>query len=562
MTRPVGSKRLWVRRGIPVVVVALVVAGVAGTRAFASGEATPSYRLGTVAKGSVDQTLTLSGTVRKASQTTSAFKVSGTVKSVKVGVGDEVNAGETLATLDPTALQRTVTSARATLAQAQATLASDEGAATSVDYDTFTTSSAEVFAIQTALVRATTPPTTPAGAAAAVAKVQAQVSAAQTTAKTALAALASAQDAQTTACATVVAGTATPSEVAGCVTAITTTLTAQAAAGSAQSDLTAAQGALGTALRNQATVLASSASGGSNGNGSNGNGSNGNGSKGTGSGSTGSGSTGSAGRGGSGGSGSAGSAQRIASDKAAVTTAKAALTTALTNLGDAILTAPISGTVAELGYTPGAASGSNTVTIVGAGAVDVTVDVPLASLPSVKAGQAAEVLPTGFSTPVAGSVRSISLLPASSTSTSVTYPVVVRVPEPTPALASGSSATATITLQSVTNVLTVPNSAVTRLVSGSGFVLTVKNGTATRTLVRTGAVGSTRTQVLSGLTQGQQVVLADLSQALPTNSTFGNRFGNRSGTGLTSSLSGTGGFGGGFSGGGSGPRVFVGAPAG
>ena len=86
----------------------------------------PSYRLGTVSKGSVDQTLTLSGTVEKASQATSSFKVSGTVTSVQVAIGDQVNAGEDLATLDPTALQRAVTAAQATLAQAQATLAADE----------------------------------------------------------------------------------------------------------------------------------------------------------------------------------------------------------------------------------------------------------------------------------------------------------------------------------------------------------------------------------------------------------------------------------------------------
>ena len=101
--------------------------------------------------------------------------------------------------------------------------------------------------------------------------------------------------------------------------------------------------------------------------------------------------------------------------------------------------------------------------------------------------------------------------PRRCTSSSVSYPVVLRVPQPTPALASGATATATITLGQVTGVLTVPNSALTTLVAGSGFVQTVKAGQATRTLVRTGAVGATRTQVLSGLTLGQRVVIADLS---------------------------------------------------
>ncbi len=86
------------------------------------------------------------------------------------------------------------------------------------------------------------------------------------------------------------------------------------------------------------------------------------------------------------------------------------------------------------------------------------------------------------------------------------------------------------------HVVTVPNTALTTLVAGTGVVQTVKAGRVTRTLVRTGAVGATRTQILSGLTAGQQVVIADLSEALPTTSTS-NRFAARIGTGgVTSSL--------------------------
>lgn len=545
----VAGQRHWRRRAIPVTVVVLVVGGVAGTRAFASGGDGPSNRLGRVVKGSVDQTLTLSGTVRKASQATSSFKVSGTVKTVPVAVGDEVTAGQTLATLDTTALRRAVTAAQATLAQAEATLASDEGSASNVAYDSFTTRSSEVFAINTALVITTGPPRTPAQAAAAVKKAAAAVTAAQHAAQTALAAVTTAQGAQDTACAPVLAGTATTAQVTDCVQAVQATSTAQAAAATAQTALTTAQAALSTALTTQAKILASS---GSNGSGSNGSGSNG-------SASGGSGSSGSrSGLGGNGSSSGSTSPERIASDKAAVTTAESDLATAKANLDAATLTAPITGTVAAIGYTPGSASGSNSITVAGPGAVDVTVDVPLSSLPKVKVGQPATVSSVGSATTVSGTVRSISLLPASSSSTSVAYPVVVRVADPTPAMASGSTATATITLATVTDVLTVPNSALTSLASGTAIATVVKGDVATRALVRTGAVGATSTQVLSGLTEGQQVVIADLSQALPTNTGLGNRFGNRSG--LTSSLSGAGGLGGGDFGGGAGPRVFVGGP--
>jgi hypothetical protein len=75
------------------------------------------------------------------------------------------------------------------------------------------------------------------------------------------------------------------------------------------------------------------------------------------------------------------------------------------------------------------------------------------------------------------------------------------------------------------NVLAVPNSALTPLGNGQALALTLKNGVATRALVKTGYAGTLATQVTSGLTAGQQVVLADLSTALPTNTTSSRRFG-------------------------------------
>jgi len=74
-------------------------------------------------------------------------------------------------------------------------------------------------------------------------------------------------------------------------------------------------------------------------------------------------------------------------------------------------------------------------------------------------------------------------------------------------------------------VLTVPNSALTPLGNGQALAMTYKDGVATRALVRTGYAGTLTTQITSGLTKGQQVVLADLSTALPTNTTNARRFG-------------------------------------
>jgi multidrug efflux pump subunit AcrA (membrane-fusion protein) len=114
------------------------------------------------------------------------------------------------------------------------------------------------------------------------------------------------------------------------------------------------------------------------------------------------------------------------------------------------------------------------------------------------------------------------VLPASTSGaaagSSPTYPAVVLVPAAVPALASGARADVTLVVSTARNVLTVPSSAVTRLANGSGVVTEAQGGSTRRTVVTTGAVSGTSVQVLTGLSLGQRVVLADLAAPLPTGS--------------------------------------------
>ena len=112
----------------------MVLLGAGGYVAYAQvskPDTDSAYRLATAGKGSVSQTLTLTGTVKRVSQVTAAFPVSGTVTGVLVKVGDTVTPGQQLATIDQTPLQAAVTDAQATLLQAQAQLTSDEAETTS-----------------------------------------------------------------------------------------------------------------------------------------------------------------------------------------------------------------------------------------------------------------------------------------------------------------------------------------------------------------------------------------------------------------------------------------------
>jgi hypothetical protein len=247
------------------------------------------------------------------------------------------------------------------------------------------------------------------------------------------------------------------------------------------------------------------------------------------------------------------SASRVISDQAAVTTAEDALSNTQANLASATLKSSIAGTVGSVTLVSGASSGGMGVVIVGTGAVAVTVNMPLASMAAVRVGQTANVTPQGATTSAPGTVTSISLLPATTSSTSSTaggkataqgtgtgqasatssspvYPAVILVPDALPALASGSRADVSLLIGTASNVLTVPNSALTPLGNSQALALTFKKGVTTRAMVKTGFAGTLATEVTSGLTAGQQVVLADLSTALPTNTTNSRRFGVSGGT--------------------------------
>jgi HlyD family secretion protein len=105
-----------------------------------------------------------------------------------------------------------------------------------------------------------------------------------------------------------------------------------------------------------------------------------------------------------------------------------------------------------------------------------------------------------------GSVLSVS---PSGTAISgvVSYYVTVAVPTADPRLKSGMTANAEVITKEVPNVLAVPSGAVHRQ-NGKATVTVLDPGNVQRPVpVQTGASGDGKTQVLSGLTEGQEVVL-------------------------------------------------------
>ena len=611
--RPRWRRPLAVGVGVAVV----LVAGGGGVAWALSGRTGERWTTATVAMGSVQQTVSGTGTVASASRRDVAFPVAGTVATVKVGLGDTVTAGEVLASLDPTSLQNALDQASTTLQQAQQQLSDDlqsqTASTSSSTSSTSSSSSASSASPSSSSVRASTPgsssgPTSPSSgvspevtkATQAVAAAQQALLAAYGAAHAALAAstqaLADAQAACTGVTgldpATVTADGSTPSPSADATptgsasadatptgsasadatptgspsesstptptptsTGPTTVAQVQAliaacqaklsSASQAQADTTTKQQAVNDAATalDQAVAALQKALGGS--------GAVGSGAGGTGTGSTGTGSSGSTGTqatapatGSSSGSSSGAATQRsssssspgsssaasqgkvataadILSDQAAIDAAQSQVAMATQELTLVNLTSPIAGTVGAVSLTVGqhvsASSTSAVVTVLGTDGYVVDLTVPLTSLEKVKVGQTATAQVPSTSSQLTGKVSSIGVLNVSSTSTPE-YDLVVALDATKDKLFDGSSAQVAIAVAATGQVVTVPTSAVH--VSGQGATVQVlANGQVSDVTVQRGAVGAQLTEITSGLTVGQVVVLADRNQQLPSSST-------------------------------------------
>jgi multidrug efflux pump subunit AcrA (membrane-fusion protein) len=551
-------------RGLLVGAVAvLLLAGVGLTAGRAvAGSSGPHYRLATATLGSVAQTITGVGTVAAVNRATVSFPVAGTVAAVRVGVGSRVEAGQVLASLDVSSLNQQLTAAQAALAGAQQTLAADQASQTA----TATTAAlrVETPGEQTAslvAVRiggpAAAPTTSPGLRSGSLTALAAKVSAAQQAVLAAQQALdadlAAAEDAlagcqdalggqpsaspSSTAAPT---GSASPSGgasptasptptgsgdgAAQCLAAIGQAPDRAAVAADEQAR-SKAERALDAAIADLVAAAKKAGSAGTGGSGQVPSGSTRGGSAtGANPGRTSSGAsgTGSSGNGsgfiGSNRSSGPASAEQLAADQAKIDADQAVLVLARQDLAAAVLTSPLAGAVAAVSLTAGKSVGASStsagITVIGAGAEQVSTTVGLADIDSVHPGDPATVRVDGIGTPLAGKVSLVGILNTTSGS-STSYPVSIVLNPTSARLYDGSGASVQIQVAAVSGVLTVPSSAVHTF----GQLHTVEvltDGKPVQTRVTVGAVGSERTQISSGLKAGQQVVLADLAAPLPT----------------------------------------------
>ncbi|HUZ11166.1 MAG TPA: biotin/lipoyl-binding protein [Acidimicrobiales bacterium] len=132
-----------------VAVVALAGTGI-GISLGTTGSSTSPLQITTqvvaVTTGTMQQTVSTSGTIEPSQQANLNFAVSGTITAVDVSTGQTVTTGQTLATVDQSALQAQLAAAEATLTAAQARLAGDQAdgaAASQLDSDGASVTSAQ-----------------------------------------------------------------------------------------------------------------------------------------------------------------------------------------------------------------------------------------------------------------------------------------------------------------------------------------------------------------------------------------------------------------------------------
>ena len=173
----------------------------------------------------------------------------------------------------------------------------------------------------------------------------------------------------------------------------------------------------------------------------------------------------------------------------------------------ATLTAPIDGIVTAVNVAKGLEAPSGDAIVVDATTFQVTADVVESDLAAMKVGQTAAVTIGAVDGQVTGKVTAVAPTAAGNTTGSVvSYAVTVSLDSVPATVRAGMTADVTITIDSATNVLTVPSAAL-RGTAGNYSVLTMgADGTPVAQPDEVGLVTNTTAEIKSGLTEGQEVV--------------------------------------------------------
>lgn len=187
-----------------------------------------------------------------------------------------------------------------------------------------------------------------------------------------------------------------------------------------------------------------------------------------------------------------------------------------------------SSTAASGGSTPGGSASSSAsttsssaaFTLVSTNSWSIEVSVGETDIANVQTGQQVE-LTSDDGTQYFGTVSEVGLLP-STTSGSAQYPVTVAITGDGDGLFDGVSLSGSVVYERRTDVLAVPSAAVTTTNDASTVTVVADDGTQSDVAVEVGETSGSYTEILSGVTEGDEILVASFTPGEGNTGTTGD----------------------------------------
>jgi HlyD family secretion protein len=197
----------------------------------------------------------------------------------------------------------------------------------------------------------------------------------------------------------------------------------------------------------------------------------------------------------------------LASSQASVDNAASAVDTAQNNLTSATVLAPTAGVVASIASAVGETAANPFMVLANTAALVLHGTIGESDVAKVKLGLVANVAVDAVSAAGRMTGRVTSLDPLATIQSGVpVYGIDVTIDLPNTQVKPGMTGTATVIIASKQGVLTVPNLAI-RTTAGRRYLQVLKDGEAVDTDVVFGIANDTTTEVVSGVAEGDLVVL-------------------------------------------------------
>lgn len=201
-----------------------------------------------------------------------------------------------------------------------------------------------------------------------------------------------------------------------------------------------------------------------------------------------------------------GATQQVRAAEGQMESARGQLLSSKAQLQYTEIHSPIKGVVANLAVFPGAIAGAGTplITVMNVSSVSARLHVPQPQAALLRLGDAATIHVPGLDTgiPAKVTVFSPALDPKSTT-----VEIWVTAPNPQQRLQPGTSVEVSITAKIVPNALVAPDSSILTDANGAKSVMVVSSdGRVYHRAVVTGIKDAGKTQIVSGLNEGEEIV--------------------------------------------------------